>query len=257
MRGRHRRLANLAAASSSAAARHPPTSGSAPSPNQLDSDHLAKPDRRSPKADVGYVEGPIGTKRHPGWYVENAARAVDQYFLVATWQDADQTSRCGFGAGVARRVRGFQHIHTSAPVEGNTEHLAEPRGNHFDIAARGDLVNALGVEAVGIKPAQIADIEDTVLSDHFRHHVPLRSRDVNYPRYRAGGRDLVQLAVVRLDGIQIPADSDHAVPRSVRLEVAGDRVGWIGDRVRLLERAQVRDHRPAAVRIYADDPVGN
>src|SRR5262249_42723863 len=85
----------------------------------------------------------------------------------------------------------------------------------------------------------------------------LRSRDINYPRYLAGGRDLVELAVVRLDGIQIPADGDHAVPGSVRLEVARDRIGWMGDRVRLLEGAQVRDHCPAAVGVYPDNPVGN
>src|SRR5262249_61653570 len=85
----------------------------------------------------------------------------------------------------------------------------------------------------------------------------LRSRDINYPRYLAGGRDLVELAVVRLDGIQIPADGDHAVPGSVRLEVARDRIGWMGDRVRLLEGAQVRGHCPAAVGAYPDTPLGN
>ena len=225
--------------------------------NKLDSDDLPKPDRRGSKTNVGYVEGSVWAKRHAGRQAEDAARAVYQYFLLAVWQDADQASRRGFGSRVTCRERSFQYIHSSPPIEGYTEHLAEPRGDHFDITARRDVEHALGVDGIWIKPSQIADVEDTVLIDHRRDHVTLRSRDVNDPRYLAGGRDLVELAVVRLHGIQIPADGYHAVPRSVRLEVAGDRIGWIGNWVRLLERAQVRDHRPAPVRIHADDPVGN
>jgi polyisoprenoid-binding protein YceI len=48
--------------------------------------------------------------------------------------------------------------------------------------------------------------------------VSLRSRDVNHPRYLARGRDLVELAVVRFDGIQIPVDFSNPTARFDKIE---------------------------------------
>ena len=58
-----------------------------------------------------------------------------------------------------------------------------------------------------------------------------------------------------LDGVEVVAYSNHAVPSAVRLEVAVDRIRGMSNRVRLLGRAQIGDHRRASIVIHSNDAV--
>jgi hypothetical protein len=77
-------------------------------------------------------------------------------------------------------------------------------------------------------------------------------RDVKDPPDPAAARaDLVDLAVVGLQHVQLPAGREHAVEGPVGLEVV---VGGRGRRVVGQEAAEVGDHRPAAVAVEPPDP---
>ena len=74
--------------------------------------------------------------------------------------------------------------------------------------------------------------------------MPVRRRHIDDPADRPRRRvDPVDLPMIRLDRIQIAVEGNHAAPGTVRLEVVLIRTR---NRVRLLERTQVRDlcHRP-------------
>ena len=117
----------------------------------------------------------------------------------------------------------------------------------------GELPHLLVARLVtGFEQAQVRDVGRAAVDQRRRDHVPLARRDVDHPADPAGLRDPVELAVVGVHRVQGPADGDHAVPGPVGFEVL--RVG-VGDRVRLLEGAQVGDHPPGAVPADLDDAV--
>src|ERR1700675_3370999 len=103
------------------------------------------------EAVVGDVEIAVGTEGDAGRKDQNAARAVDQDLLLAIGQYANKTARKRFRARVRRRVRGFEHIQTIALVNSHAEHFAQAAGNHFQVTARCDTEDALGVELVRVE----------------------------------------------------------------------------------------------------------
>jgi hypothetical protein len=143
------------------------------------------------------------------------------------------------------------------PVENQAEHLAQAGGYNLDLTAWSDLEDALGVELVRVELAQVADIEDTVVGNHRWNHVALGGRNIFHARDITIRRDLVHLTMIGLDGVEVTAHSDHAVPGAVGLEVSRDRIRRVCHRVRLLIRTQIGDHRPTAVGIYPYDLVWN
>ena len=103
--------------------------------------------------------------------------------------------------------------------------------------------------------AEVADVEVApVVREGRRNDVALARREVDDAAEVTAGPDPVDLPVVRLDGVERTVDSDHVEPGAVGLEVERLRMR---DWVRSLEGTEVRDHRPAAVLVDADDPVGN
>jgi len=101
--------------------------------------------------------------------------------------------------------------------------------------------DALGVELVRIELTQVADIEDTVVGNGRRDHVTLRSRDIDHSLDLAIRSDLVHLAMIRLDGVEVTPQRDHAVPCAVRFKVTRDGIRRVRHRMRLLIRAKISD----------------
>src|SRR6202030_1512095 len=118
------------------------------------------------------------------------------------------------------------YIETVAPIKSQAEHLAQSGCHHRDVTARRYPKDALSVELIRIEPPQIANVEDPVMGKHCRNDVPLRCGDVDHSCDHSAGRDFVEFTVVRFHRIEVPSNRDHAVPGSVRLEVAVDRIRW-------------------------------
>src|SRR5438067_2302856 len=70
-----------------------------------------------------------------------------------------------------------------------------------------------------------------MMSDRRRHRVPVVRRDVGDALNRTVEIHAIDLAVVRFDGVERSLGRDHAVPRSVRLEVAVWAVVRMRDRM--------------------------
>src|SRR4029077_7708985 len=98
----------------------------------------------------------------------------------------------------------------------------------------------------------VSYIEVAAIGDHCRHDVALARRNVTDAGYLTFRRDLIQLAVVWFNSVEITADRYHAVPGPIGFKIV--RVG-MGDRKSHHKRAQVSNQFRGAVCVYAEHAI--
>src|SRR5262249_44967120 len=126
------------------------------------------------------------------------------------------------GCGVTGHCGRLQHVDLIPSIKEHDKNRGKSFCENAYITTRCDLIDFGGARnnREGIK---VSYIEVAVMGDCRWHDVALARRNVADAGYLAVWCNLIQLAVVRFNSVQITADRDHAVPSSIRFKVI--RVG--------------------------------
>src|SRR5262249_12824619 len=204
---------------------------------------------RKTETEIRYIEIAVGSEGHSRWKAE----AGRDYLPVPAVIQADDSARVGDewsrGKEAGKRLQSEQR----SVVESDPGHRRQPAGHQLDVPTGSDLMDAGVPVGTRIEDVQVTQVEVTVVGHRGWHDMTEVRRDVDQPTNRTGGwLDHVDLAMVWLDRVELPADRRHAIPGAVRLEVGRLRVC---DRVRWEEGAQVCDVSGAAVGVDPQDAV--
>src|SRR5262249_52138432 len=137
------------------------------------------------------------------------------------------------GCGVTGHCGRLQHVDLIPSIKDHAKNRGESFCENAYVTTRCDLIDFGGTwnDREGIK---VSYIEVAVMGDCRWHDVALARRNVTNAGYLTFRCNLIQFAVVRFNSVQITADRDHAVPRSIRFKII--RLG-MGDRKSHLKRA--------------------
>ena len=154
-----------------------------------------QPDRWRTEPDVRNVQIAIRSERHRRRKKQSAG-----YFLRAfvghAKHFAGEWSRKQIVGGV------LQHVHVAIMIESYTEHCCKSLSDRFQLSTRRNLQD-FRPAFLDWKSIQVSHVKGPVICHSRRHDVSLRCRNVCYPSDLAGRRNPVELAVVRLDRVQI------------------------------------------------------